>query len=512
MHTVERAARRFAPNRVSIGEKGTLKNTIESEGSTVRSGRAQRHEDGIEEIPKRSGERLGDQPQSLLADQALRQSQLGIADDRRPDGVETFQTPAPSTSSSPGSLTPKTLSHNPWAPLAIPAYRSFWLAGLFSHMGTWMHETGAQWMMASMEPSPEMVSAVRTAMSAPIFFLALPAGVWADRFDRRRYLLATQLLLLSIAAVMAVLTGLELMTPGLLLGLTLTMGIAMVLNMPAWQALTPELVPPTLVPTAVQAGSVSFNLARALGPAMAGLVIAQFGIAATFLLNAFSFLGMIGVLLYWRSPSDSGDCRATPYFFSELRKGVTVVAQSTHIRHVLIRVLVFGFTASILWSLLPLVAKQRLGFDERGFGMCLGMIGMGAISGAWVLPWLRARFSSESILLGTQAIYASICLLIGVSREVLLIVPALVLIGVCWMGTMTTLNATAQVHLPRAFRARGMASYLMAFSLGMASGAATWGWVAYAGGIQFAFVTASAAVLGGAFALHHLPIGSLTAE
>lgn len=373
-------------------------------------------------------------------------------------------------------------------------------------MGTWMHETGAQWMMASMEPSPEMVSAVRTAMTVPVFCLALPAGVWADRFDRRKYLMATQFLLLTIAGIMAVLASLSLMTPALLLVLTAAMGAAMILNLPAWQALTPELVPIKLVPTAVQTGSVSFNLARTLGPALAGLVIAQFGVGATFFLNAISFLGMIGVLFVWRHEMDDADSRSSPHFFDELRKGIFVVSNSTTIRNVLLRILVFGFAASIIWSLLPLVAKTQLGFAERGFGLCLGLIGVGAISGVWFLPLLRARYASEAIIFAAQVVYACVCLLIGLSDQVSLILPALVLLGACWMTTMTTLNATAQVYLPRKFRARGMAAYLMAFSLGMAIGSTCWGWLGFGLGMQNAFIISAVTLVGCAAVMHPLKL------
>jgi MFS family permease len=399
-----------------------------------------------------------------------------------------------------------------WTPLTIPAYRSFWIAGLFSNMGTWMHETGAQWLMTSLDPSPEMVAAVRTSMTIPVFCLALPAGVWADRFDRRTWLIATQLLLVTIASVMAALAILEWITPTWLLFLTAAMGMAMILNQPAWQALTPELVPPALIPSAVQAGSVSFNLARSLGPFAAGLLIASFGVGATFLFNALSFLGVIAVLLVWRPELESKSNRASPAFVDELRKGMFVVSNSSNIRNVLLRVTVFALSASILWSLLTLVATQKLGYQERGFGFCLGLIGVGAVTGVWFLPTLRAKYSSELIMLVAQFGFALVCIMIGFTQSALLILPGLVLVGMCWMTTMTTLNATAQVYLPRKFRARGMAAYLMAFALGMASGSAIWGWLASVQAISTAFIVAGTTLIFTAILLHPLKIGSLTPD
>jgi MFS family permease len=407
---------------------------------------------------------------------------------------------------------PRRKVERPWAPLSIPAYRSFWLAGLFSNLGTWMHETGAQWMMTTMEPSPEMVSAVRTVMAIPVFCLALPAGVWADRFNRRHWLLTTQLTLLCIASLMALLAMLGWLTPGSLLLLTALMGIGMILNQPAWQALTPELVPAAMIPSAVQAGSVSFNLARSLGPAAAGLLIAQFGVAATFLFNAMSFLGVIAVLIAWRPNLEPPEHRASADFLSELKKGIFVVGTSSVIRNVLIRVFIFTFSASILWSLLALVATTRLGLAERGFGVSLALIGTGAVAGVWFLPWMRSKFSSEAIVLGAQGVYAIICMLIGSTSLPWLVMPSLLIIGACWMSSMTTLNATAQVFLPKKFRARGMSAYMMSFAFGMAAGSAVWGWLAWATDLGVAFWIAGLMLLCTSLAAHPLKIGNLFAS
>ena len=401
-------------------------------------------------------------------------------------------------------------SGKPWAPLVYPMYRIFWIAGLFSNMGTWMHETGAQWLMTSLHPSPEMVSAVRVSMTIPVFLLALPAGVWADRFNRRTWLLSTQFLLLSIATLMAVLARFDLITPSLLLILTAAMGTAMILNQPAWQALTPELVPPALVPSAVAVGSISFNLARSIGPAVGGLLIAYFNVWTTFAFNAVSFLGVIMVLLMWQPTPEPKSNRASPEFMTELKKGMFVIKNTPPLRNALLRVLMFTLSASILWSLLPLVATEKLGFRERGFGICLGLIGAGAVVGAWFLPYVRSRFSSESLLLASNCIYASVCITIGLTHSAAWIMPGLFVIGACWMATMTTLNATAQVNLPRKFRARGMSAFLMSFALGMGLGSACWGWFALGTSLGLTFIVAGVTLIATAFAVHSKKIGSLT--
>lgn len=399
--------------------------------------------------------------------------------------------------------------HNAWTPLTIASYRSFWIAGLFSNIGTWMHETGAQWMMASLDSSPTMVASVRTAMTIPLFLLALPAGVCADRFDRRNWLIGSQTFLFGVAATMAMFAVMGLITPMLLLVLTACMGLAVTLNQPAWQALTPELVPPALVPSAVAAGSVSFNIARSLGPALGGLIIAQFGVWAAFSFNAISFLGVIFVLIWWRPELGTEPVIEKQSFRTELFQGVLIVGHSKPLRNVLIRVFLFLLSSSILWSVLALVAKQKLSCSEKGFGISVGMIGFGAVAGAWIMPFIRKRLTSEGTILLYACLFSGAMCVIGLSGSWYLNLAMLFVAGACWMSVLTTLNATAQINLPRRLRARGMATYLMSFSLGMGLGSILWGTIASRVGLDAAFLIASCSLLVSVIAVHPLKIGSL---
>ena len=199
-------------------------------------------------------------------------------------------------------------------------------------------------------------------------------------------------------------------------------------------------------------------------------------------------------------------------FLGELRHGLVVVGRSWQVRNTLLRVAVFAFSASILWSLLSLVATERLQYAERGFGACWGMIGGGAVVAAWFLPRLRAAYSSEAILLGGQLAYAALMAVVAASRSPTIIMPALLVVGAVWMTVMTTHNATAQVHLPRRFRARGMACYLMAFALGMSLGSTAWGWTANAIGLEAAFGLAAVVMVAGAVLVHPLRVGNLHVE
>ncbi len=404
------------------------------------------------------------------------------------------------------------IEHNPWSPLSISLYRNFWLAGLLSNVGTLMHEAGAQWLMTDLSNSPEMVSAVRAAMTLPVFFFALPAGVIADRLDRRTWLLCTQSSLLLVATIMAITDLLGLMTPLWLLSLTACMGTATILNQPAWQALTPELVPRELVPTAVATGSVSFNLARAIGPAVGGLLIASCGTWATFLFNAASFAGVILVLVLWKPQSDLALGESSGSFWFALVDGLRFVVARVELRSVLIRVVGFAFSASILWSLLSLVAKEKLQLQASGFGGLLATIGFGAVWGAWLVAPLRRIWTSERIVLVSSAMYAAVCGLISFSRSIPIVTAGLVFIGISWLACMTTLNATAQMHLPANYRARGMATYLMAFAFGMSCGSVFWGWLATSHGLDISFALASITMLAFSAGAHRLRLGSLSTQ
>ncbi len=365
---------------------------------------------------------------------------------------------------------------SPWAPLAVPLFRAFWLASLASNFGTWIHEIGAGWLMTSLDSSPEMVSFVRTSMAMPIVFLAIPAGVLADRVDRRRLLLGTQLILFATTATLGALTFAEVITPWTLLALTFVVGLGMVLHVPTWQASMPELVPRQQLPRAVALGSISFNLARALGPATGGFLIATFGVWSAFAANAVSFLGVILVLVRWkRSGSESSRGQS---FRRSLSQGLWYVLQKKTMRHVLIGVGLFVVPGSALWALVPLLTREQLRWGPDGFGVLVGTIGIGAVVAAWNLPRVQRALGSDGTVASAMLLYAIGMTVISRSTHAGLVIMATLAMGAGWMMTLTTLNATAQVTLPRQLRARGMGCYLTVMALSMASGSLLWGRIA----------------------------------
>ncbi|WP_246112722.1 MFS transporter [Allorhodopirellula solitaria] len=398
--------------------------------------------------------------------------------------------PAPSTSSArpvPVSMRPEPF----WEPLRLRLFRFFWMASLASNLGTWIHEVGAGWLMTTLQGSPEMVAAVRTSMSLPIVFLAIPAGVLADRFDKRRLLIMTQSLLFGVTAILAVLTWSGHITAWGLLALTFVMGLGMVVHVPTWQSAIPELVPRNQISRAVGLGSISFNLARTLGPALGGVLIALVGIWSTFAINACTFAGVVMVLISWqRTANESSRGRS---FGSSLRQGVRYVAIHPVMRHVMLGVVLFVLPGSSLWSLLPLYAKTELGWGSSGFGILVACVGAGAVSGAALLPRLRHRFGSDRLVAAAMCLFAGGQAIMSFSPSWQILLPAVLLMGAGWMATLTTLNATAQITLPTRLRARGMGCYLTMMAGSMAVGSLLWGQIA--GQIGLGGALFSAAIL-----------------
>jgi MFS family permease len=383
--------------------------------------------------------------------------------------------------------------HSPWAPLGVPLFRAFWIASLVSNLGTWVHEVGAGWLMTQLDSSPGMVASVRTAMSLPIVFLAIPAGVLADRIDRRRLLIVTQCVLLSTTASLAALTYSGEITSWTLLALTFVVGLGLVVHVPTWQASVPELVPRDQLSRAVALGSISFNLARAVGPALGGILIAMAGIWIAFLVNAISFAAVIAVLVSWRRESNESS-RGLSFGLS-LYQGVRYVLRQRMMRNVLIGVVLFVFPASALWSLLPLVARQRQHWDAGGFGLLVAIVGVGAVGAAWWLPALQQRFGLSRTRAGAMVLFALGLATMASTTNVALVLAATLTMGAAWMMTLTTLNATAQVTLPSRMRARGMGCYLTAMAVSMSTGSLLWGQLAGWVGLATAQTIAAATLL-----------------
>jgi len=387
------------------------------------------------------------------------------------------------------SDSPRTASA--WAPLRGSLFRSLWIASVVSNIGAWMEDVGEAWLITSQTSSPLIVALLQTAESLPIFLLALPAGALADVVDRRRLLLATQTWMCLAAAALGILTLLDLATPPVLLVFAFTVGIATALNVPAWQALTPELVPREQLAAATALGGVGFNIARSLGPAIGGLLVAAVGPGPVFLLNAASFLAVIYALYRWQRPVPTSVAPAER-FVAAMRAGARYALHAPSFRAVIVRTFVFIFFGSALWALLPIVARRELELTSIGYGLLLGCLGLGAIAGAVILPSLRQRLSVEILLALATLLWAGVLIAVAFVRVLPVLCALMLAGGMAWITLIASFNVAAQTAVPGWVRGRSLAVYMVAFQGGIAAGSATWGMIANQAGIEWAMVAAAA--------------------
>jgi len=394
----------------------------------------------------------------------------------------------------------------PWEPLKRNLFRMIWIASVLSNIGSWMHEVGAGWLMTNLAPTPAMVSLVQAATSAPLFLLALPAGALADIVDRRRYLIVAQLWMMFCAAVLSALTLFDLVNASSLLILTFGLGIGVAMMMPAWGAIIPELVPKDELQPAIALNTLAINMARAVGPALAGLIIAFAGIGTVFFLNALSFLAVIYALKKWQRIPQISHLPAEQ-LHGALRSGVRYARHSAELRAVLIHGCAFFIFASASWALLPLIVRQELQSGPGIFGLMLGCIGLGAMGGAFLLPRLSLKFSRDAIIASATVVYALAMLSLAYSTRVVSAAIAMLFIGLSWMTVVSSLMMAAQTALPSWVRARGLAFFWIVYTGGMALGSVLWGQVASFIDITLTLTCASIGAIVGIVLAWHYRVG-----
>jgi MFS family permease len=385
---------------------------------------------------------------------------------------------------------------SPWAPLGEPLFRSLWIASVISYTGTWMQNVGAGWLMTQMTMNPFMVGLVQAAGALPVFLVILPAGALADMVDRRRFLLVTQGWMVLAAATLGILTLTSCVGPWVLLLFTFLLGLGSVMNDPAWQAITPELVPREQHASAVALNSAGFNVARAVGPALGGVIVAAVGCGVTFLLNAASFFGVILFLYRWKRLAEpTGPARR---MWSAIGDGFAYVRESALAKSVLLRTGTFSVAAASMPALMPIIARP---FGARGYGVLLGCFGLGALIGAAALPRVRERLSVDGVVVFAIMVFAGMTFAAGRAEMFALLCVVMLVAGGAWIGILACLNVAAQTMCPAHMRARALSLYLLVLQGGMAAGATLWGAVAKKIGIPNALAVAAVVLACGVLAL-----------
>jgi MFS family permease len=363
------------------------------------------------------------------------------------------------------------------APFRSRIFLALWIASQASNFGSLIQNVGAAWLMTALAGSADMVALVQVATVLPIMLFSLVAGAAADVWDRRRVMLCAQGGLLVVSAVLAGLAWSNHLDPWSLVGLTFLVGVGGALYGPAWQASVREQVPRAELPAAVALNSVAFNLARAAGPALGGVLVAWAGAQAAFAVNAVSYLGLIAVLATWQRPVARSELPPET-FAGAMLSGLRFARLSHALQAVLVRAGVFGFLAAGLWALVPLIARDLLGGGAVTYGALLAAFGAGAVAGAFAGTTVRQRFTGEGVVAGGSLVFSAASLVVATSPFLPLTLLALVLGGAAWLLVLSTFNVTVQLRSPRWVVGRAMAIYQAGAFGGLALGAWLWGFVA----------------------------------
>lgn len=387
-----------------------------------------------------------------------------------------------------------------FAPLKQRLFAVLWVATIVGNTGSFVRDVASAWLMTDLSSSPLAVSMVQAAATLPVFLLAIPAGVLADIFDRRKMLIAIQLLLAGVSVCLALLSVADMHTVASLVALTFLGGVGAALMGPTWQAIVPELVDRKELQAAVALNSLGVNIARAVGPALGGLLLASLGAALTYGVDVITYVFVIAALLWWHRPETELD-PLSERFPGAFRAGLRYARSSRELHVVLLRAFLFFAMASAVWALLPLVARQMLNGGANFYGILLGAVGVGAIGGAVILPRLRRHLSADGLLLMSALLTAAVMAALALAPPKSITVSMLLVLGAAWITALTTLNGVAQAILPNWVRARSLAVYLTVFNGAMTAGSLCWGTVASAVGVPLTLAgSAAGLVLVGLFA------------
>ncbi|MET4075861.1 MFS transporter [Hymenobacter sp. UYCo722] len=371
------------------------------------------------------------------------------------------------------TVAPPTPKVTLWTPFVHAVFRALWIAGLVSNVGTWMQNIAGVWLVTALTASATLVALMQTATSLPAFLLSMPGGVLADLVDRRRLLLFTQGFMALVAMVLGALTlGGGVSAYGVL-GFTFLLGMGAALNLPIWQSIVTELVPRPAVPSAITLNGVSNNIARAIGPAIGGLIIAYYSPGWVFVLNGISFLGTWAVVYFWkRQPlTTSGPAEN---FIGALRAGLRYVQYSPAIYGVLVRTFAFSFGASAMWALTSVVVKQ-LNLSAGHYGATLSWLGAGAVTGAMLMGRAGPRLNfNQRVLLGVLA-FAGTNLALALISNIYVLYAVMFVSGIAWLLVMTSFSTTVQLSVPKWVQARVISVYMLVFQAGLSIGSLVWG-------------------------------------
>jgi MFS family permease len=360
------------------------------------------------------------------------------------------------------------------SPLRYPRFRLFYFGSIGSALGYTMQATIAAWLMATLTPSALMVALVQTSSTAPALVFGLFAGTLADIVDRRRIIFATQLMLLIATGTLGIASVFGVITPVPLLLLTFVVGAGFTFYMPAQQASINELVSRNELAPAVALGAVAFNVARAIGPALAGAIAAWLSTGSALIASALTFIVMLAAVrrLKQRRRTLPG---IPETLLSGALAGIRYARHSTAMRALLVHNLSFGLCASAFWALLPVIARDRLGLSAGGFGLLSAGFGIGAVVGALSIPRQLERRSLNTVVTSGAILWVVAMLLVAASGITVIAIIGSFAAGIAWVAVFASLSAGTQSTAPAWVRARALAMNLVSSQASIALGSVLWG-------------------------------------
>ncbi|WP_126172507.1 MFS transporter [Altericroceibacterium xinjiangense] len=378
-------------------------------------------------------------------------------------------------------------------PLAYRAFLLILIGSLLSNFGNAIESVGAAWQLTATGQPADVIALVQTATNLPIMLLALPAGAWADMFDRRIVMLLAQGAMFLVSIVLVVLAFAGITPPLAIIGLTALLASGVACFNPALAASIGSIVPRTELAAAVALNILAFNFARTAGPALGGAIVSVGGAGAAFVANALSYLMVIVVLWRWQpAPAEPKPRRRLHAVIGE---GFRHAFGSAQIRTILLRAVTFTATGAAAWALMPLVASDMLGSGSAVYGLLLGALGLGAVIGALTSTWFRARYSGEAIIRMAGIIYGIGSIGIALQPGLVPMLTLLVIAGAGWVQALSGFSVAGQLWSPREVVGRIVALVSSLTFGGIALGSWLWGHFAETHGVAAALAASGAGMI-----------------
>lgn len=392
------------------------------------------------------------------------------------------------------------------SPLREPIFRALWIAAFVSNIGSFMQEIGSAWLMTSLAPTPFLVALLQTALYLPYFLLALPAGAFADVFDRRRLLIIGQIWMLIAAAALGLVCIFNLVNAWTLLTLTFMLAVGGAITGPAWNAAIPELVSKENLEPAIAIGSVGYNVARGIGCALGGLAVAALGPGPVFILNAVTFIGVVIVFWRWKQAPVEYSTQPGEKIPGAMKAGLRFVRHSPALISVFVRSTAYAICTSAMWALIPLIAKDNLKLNSGGYGLLLAFFGLGTLLGAIFLPRVRRTVSLDHVTVFGKIAFAVALVGLAYAQHAVTAAIFMVIFGVSWIVVNSCLSMGAQKASPQWVRARALAVHILLFLGSFALASAGWGQLAVYTGLTTPLLVAAAGLAISLFLTPRFPL------